>query len=204
LLQVGSSHLFFFPGIPFVDLKKLQAPLETQLARLGYELVHLEGAREGRDEILRLYVDHSDSETSGRKVTLDDCVAVNDGLLAWMDVEFPNLREQAGIEVSSPGMERPLVTPSHFRRFAGRLCRIQTLRPLQGQKRFKGWIGEASADSVTIEEDGTLKSVPYAEIQKARLAPFDEDGTPRPKHLAARPAETPHDAEVETSLGKEE
>ena len=187
-----------------MDLKKLQAPLETQLGRLGYELVHLEGAREGRDEILRLYVDHTDAETSGQKVTLDDCVAVNDGLLAWMDVEFPSLRESTGIEVSSPGMERPLVKQAHFRRFAGRLCRIQTLRPLQGQKRFKGWIGEAGAESVIIEEDGALKPIPYADIQKARLAPFDEDGTPKPKHLAARSTAIPNDAAVETSPGMEE
>jgi len=201
---VGSSHLFFFPGIPFVDLKKLQAPLETQLARLGYELVHLEGAREGRDLVLRLYVDHADSASTGRKVTLDDCVAVNDGLLAWMDVEFPGLRETTAVEISSPGMERPLVKQAHFHRFGGRLCRIQTLRPLEGQKRFKGWIGEAGPESVVLEEDGILKTIPYAEIQKARLAPFDEDGTPKPKHLAARPATTPHDAEVETSPGMEE
>lgn len=204
LLQVGSSHLFFFPGIPLVDLKKLQAPLETQLGRLGYELVYLESAREGRDEVLRLYVDHADASTSGRKVTLDDCVDVNDGLLAWMDVEFPDLRESTGIEISSPGMERPLAKQAHFRRFAGRLCRIQTLRPLQGQKRFKGWIGEAGEESVVIEEDGALKTIPYAEIQKARLAPFDEDGAPKPKHLAARPAETLQDAAVETSPGMEE
>ena len=187
-----------------MDLKKLQAPLETQLGRLGYELVHLEGAREGRDEVLRLYVDHLDSETSGRKVTLDDCVSVNDGLLAWMDVEFPDFRESTAIEVSSPGMERPLVKQAHFRRFGGHLCRIQTLRPLQGQKRFKGWIGEAGAESVVLEEDGILKTIPYAEIQKARLAPFDEDGTPKPKHLTAKSAQIPHDAAVETSPGMEE
>ena len=187
-----------------MDLKKLQAPLEAQLTLLGYELVHLEAAREGRDEVLRLYVDHADAEQSGRKVTLDDCVAVNDGLLDWMDVEFPGLREHASIEVSSPGMERPLVRQAHFRRFLGRLCRIQTLRPIQGQKRFKGWIGEAGPESVVLEEDGVLKAIPYAEMQKARLAPFDEDGTPKPKHLAATTAATPHDAAVETSPGMEE
>lgn len=187
-----------------VDLTKLQAPLERQLSLLGYELVHLETAREGGDDILRLYVDHLDSETSKRKVTLDDCVAVNEGILAWMDVEFPSLRETTAIEVSSPGMERPLSKPDHFRRFRGRLCRIQTRRPVNGQKRFKGWIGPVADGSVTLEEDGVLKAVPIEEIQKARLAPFDEDSTPRPKHLAAAMTETPEDAGVETSAGQEE
>jgi ribosome maturation factor RimP len=185
-----------------LDLRALQRDFEAQLSRLGYELVYLEVAKEGRDSILRLYVDHGDAEQSGRMVTLDDCVAVHEGLLPWIEVEFPDLREKLGLEVSSPGLERPLVTVDHFRRFAGRLCRIQTLRPLNGQKRFKGWIGETGEGTVTIEEDGALKTVPLAEIQKARLAPFDEDKTPQPRHVAARSAR-PQDAGAETSAGTE-
>lgn len=190
-----------------MDLTKLQAPLERQLSLLGYELVHLETARESGDDILRLFVDHLDSETSGRKVTLDDCVAVNEGMLAWMDVEFPSLRETTGIEVSSPGMERPLSKADHFRRFQGRLCRLQTRRPVNGQKRFKGWIAGVADGLVTLEEDGAIKAVPLEDLQKARLAPFDEDKTPRPKHLAAvltpAPELGPDDAGVETSAGEE-
>ncbi len=188
-----------------MDLKKLQGPLEAQLVRLGFELVLLESAREGRDEILRLYIDHLDAATSHRKVTLDDCVAANDGLMAWMDVQFPDLRETTSVEISSPGMERPLVTRAHFQRFAGRLCRIQTKLPINGQKRFKGWIGEAGEEAVTIEEDGVLKEVPYEAFQKARLAPFDEEKTPKPKQVLPRYTETPtEDAGVETSAGAEE
>ena len=190
-----------------MDLKKLQAPLERQLKLLGFELVHIETAREGGDDVLRLYIDHLDAETSRRKITLDDCVAANDGLIAWMDVEFPDLRETTVLEISSPGMERPLVTADHFRRFEGRLCRIQTKSPVNGQKRFKGWIGPVAnagdGEAVTIEEDGALKQVPLELMQKARLAPFDEDSTPKPKHLAARYSEVP-DAEAETSLGADE
>jgi ribosome maturation factor RimP len=163
-----------------MDLQKLQSPIERQLALLGFELVCLESAKEGRDSILRLYVDHL---TQDRAVTLDDCVSVNDGLVAWMDVEFPSLREEVGLEISSPGLDRPLTKPEHYHRFAGRLCRIQTRIPINGQKRFKGWIGEATADAVTLEEDGILKLVPLDAIQRARLAPFDENGAPPPKHV---------------------
>jgi ribosome maturation factor RimP len=187
-----------------VDLKKVQPPLERQLALLGYELVHLETAREGKDELLRLYIDHLDAETSHRKVTLDDCTAAHEGLLLWMDVEFPDLREKLGVEVSSPGMERPLVKADHFRRFTGRLCRIQTAGPINGQKRFKGWIGPVADGNVTLEEDGVLKAVPLEAIQKARLAPFDEEKTPRPKHLAARFGEVPEVDGVETSAVENE
>jgi ribosome maturation factor RimP len=162
-----------------MDLTKLQRPIENQISLLGFELLLLESAREGRDEVLRLYVDHADQN---RPVTLDDCAAVNDGLLAWLDVEFPSLRETTGIEISSPGLERPLVIPKHYSRFAGHLCKLRTRLPLNGQKNFKGWINAVSDSSVTLEEDGALKQIPFDLIQKANLAPFDEDDTPKPKH----------------------
>lgn len=184
-----------------MDLQKLQAPLERQLALLGFELLLLEQAKEGRDVILRLYLDHLDSETSGRRITLDDCVAANDGLVAWLDVEFPSLREEVGLEISSPGVERPLSKPAHFRRYQGFLARIQTRTPVNGQKRFKGWIAGCTDAVVTLEEDGVLKAVPLDSLQKARLAPFDEEKTPKPKHLEAK--YTDFSAAVETSPGVE-
>lgn len=164
-----------------MDVAPHRPAFERQLALLGYELVHLELVKEGRDSVLRLFVDHVDHE---RPVTLDDCVAVNEGLVPWLDVTFPELRETTNLEVSSPGLERPLVKPEHFRRFAGHLCRLQTRTPLQGQKRFKGWIGDVTDQAVTLEEDGVLKAIPFENIQKARLAPFDEPKTPKPKLVA--------------------
>ncbi len=195
-------------GVP-LDLKKLQPPLEHQLALLGYELVHLESVREGKDEILRIYLDHLDAETSLRPITLDDCTRAHEGLLPWMDVAFPDLREHFGIEVSSPGMERPLTKADHFRRFAGRLCRLQTGTPVNGQKRFKGWIGpveglERMGLELILEEDGVLKRIPLEAIQKSRLAPFDESKTPRPKHLTARLTPAPHADGVETSAAEDQ
>jgi len=91
-----------------------------------------------------------------------------------------------------------------FARFPGRLCRVQTAAPIHGQKRFKGWIGPVADGSVTLEEDGVLKAVPIEAIQKARLAPFDEDKTPRPKHLVGRFTELPDADGVETSAAEEE
>jgi ribosome maturation factor RimP len=188
-----------------MDLQKLKAPVDRQLALLGFELVCLESAKEGRDSILRLYIDHLDRGADGdRPITLDDCVAANDGLVAWLDVEFPSLRDDCNLEISSPGLERPLVKPEHFRRFQGRLCRIQTHAPVNGQKRFKGWIGTSTEEAVTLEEDGVLKSIPLDAIRQARLAPFDEDKTPPARLLA--PSATPDQpdaAGVETSAGKE-
>jgi len=171
-----------------MEVEKLRGPLDRQLGLLGFELVCLEMAREGRDPVLRIYIDHLDRGADGqRPITLDDCVAANDGLVAWLDVEFPKLREQAGLEISSPGLERPLVKPEHFARFQGHLCRIQTAAPIQGQKRFKGWIGTSTPESVTLEEDGVLKTIPLDAIQKARLAPFDEEKAPPPRLVPRKP-----------------
>ncbi len=186
-----------------MDLKKVQPPLERQLALLGYELVHLELVREGRDEMLRLYIDHLDAETSHRKVSVEDCATAAEGLLLWMDVEFPDLRESFGVEVSSPGMERPLTKTDHYRRFAGRLCRVQTAAPINGQKRFKGWIGPVAEGSVTLEEDGVLKTIPLEAIQKSRLAPFDENGAPPPKHLKRVTDDSPIGDEWQGGLSPE-
>lgn len=187
-----------------MDLAKLQPPIERQLALLGYELVCLETVQEGRDTVLRLYIEHADHNQA---VTLDDCEAVNRGLLPWMDVEFPSLRESLSLEISSPGLDRPLVKPEHFRRFAGRLCRIQARVPVNGQKRFKGWILDATEEAVSLEEDGILKSVPLASIQRARLAPFEEDRAPKSKLAAPGRAASHNSTEdpgVETSAGEEE
>ncbi|MDR0498730.1 MAG: ribosome maturation factor RimP [Holophagales bacterium] len=162
-----------------MDLKKLQCPIENQLSLLGFELVLLESAHEGRDEVLRLRVEHLDRN---EPVTLDDCTAVSYGLNAWLDVEFPSWRETTGIEISSPGLERPLVIPKHYSRFVGHLCKVRTRLSLNGQKHFKGWINTVSDSSVTVEEDGILKQIPFDLIQKANLAPFDEDNTPKPRH----------------------
>ena len=188
-----------------MDLQKLKAPLERQLALLGFELVCLESAKEGRDSILRLYIDHLDQGLDGaRPITLDDCVAANDGMIAWLDVEFPNLRDDVNLEISSPGLERPLVKAAHFNRFQGSLCRVQTGGPINGQKRFKGWIGTCTEAAVTLEEDGVLKTIPLEAIQKARLAPFDEEKAPPPRSIARRPApDQPEHADVEKSAGKE-
>ena len=178
------------------DLQKLKRVLAAVVETMGYELVGVEFHTRSVNPLLRVYID---SESG---ITLDDCVAANDGLVAWLDVAFPSLREEVGLEISSPGLERPLVKPAHFRRFAGRLCRIQALAPQNGQRRFKGWIVEGREEAVVLEEDGVLKTVPYDNIQKARLAPFEESKAPKPKH-AIPPADAAQTAGVETSAGEE-
>jgi ribosome maturation factor RimP len=159
-----------------MDLQKLSTLVAQQVAALGFELVCMETAQDGHDPVIRFYVDYLDAySVSGNLLDIEDCITINDALIAWMDVEFPSLREDFVVEVSSPGLERPLVKFEHFRRFCGHMCRIQTTMPIDGQKRFRGRIKEVTEKTVDLEEDGEIKVVPIDMIQKARLAPFDEE-----------------------------
>lgn len=174
-----------------MNIPQFQDQLQTQLAYMGYELLCLEKTSNYGQDTLRLYIDHLDAPTKGIKIQLEDCAKVHEGLLGWTDVHFPDLRDSWALEVSSPGMERPLVTAAHFERFQGRLIRVQTALPINGQKKFKGWVGPVTPTTVAIEEDGQIKTIELSIIQKARLAPFDEDTTPQPKQFTARRSALP-------------
>ena len=85
-----------------MDLQRLKTLLAQQVALLGFELVCMEMGQDGRDPVIRLYVDYLDWELVADKlITIEDCIVVNDALVAWMDVEFPSLREDFILEVSS-------------------------------------------------------------------------------------------------------
>ncbi len=104
---------------------------------------------------LRLFVDHPDG------VTLEVCERVT---LALEDV-----RERFALEVSSPGTERPLTKPTHFRRFLGRRARVRTREALDGHKSFTGELVGATDVEVTIAADSGVVAIPYAEIHRSNL-----------------------------------
>ncbi len=107
---------------------------------------------------LRVFIDHPDG------VTLGLCERVTHAL--------PELRERYALEVSSPGIERPLSKPQHFHRYLGRRARVRTRDAVDGHKSFTGELVGASDDAVTIASDGdppTLVAIPYAEIQRSNL-----------------------------------
>ena len=159
-----------------MDLQKFSTLAAQQVTMLGFELVYVETAQSGHDSVIRLYVDHIYSDSvCDRLLSIEDCVTINNALVAWMDVEFPVLREDFVIEVSSPGLERPLVSFEHFNRFRGHMCRVSTKLPIGGQKKFKGYIREITERLVTLESDGVFKEIPLDVIRKACLAPFDEE-----------------------------
>lgn len=140
----------------------------TKLARgvvepMGFELVGVEFFQHGGGgATLRVYIDRD----SG--ITLDDCAAVSHQLSGVLDVEDP-LPGHYDLEISSPGIDRPLVFPEHFERFAGRRARIRLAEKLEGRRKLEGRLLGCASDVVKLEADGRLWELPLAAIESARL-----------------------------------
>jgi ribosome maturation factor RimP len=134
----------------------LEAPIEA----LGYELVELEFP----PHLLRIYIDREGG------VTVDDCEKVSRQVSGVLDVEDP-IPGHYTLEVSSPGLDRPLRKAADFVRFAGGQARIELSLPLEGRRRFAGALKGCEGEEVLIEVDGTLHRLPLEGIAKARLVP---------------------------------
>ena len=142
------------------DLDKLFEPV---VESMGYELVGVEFLGAGGYGTLRVYIDRD----SG--VNLDDCAAISHQISGILDVEEP-IKQAYDLEVSSPGIERPLFKLADFERYAGKTARIKLAVGLLGRKNFKGELqGVADSKLVTIEVDGEVFDLPYANIAKANL-----------------------------------
>jgi ribosome maturation factor RimP len=142
----------------------LRARLASGIEALGFELVDAELAGGRHHRTLRVYID------SPRGVTVDDCAGVSRQLSAILDVEDP-FPGSYSLEVSSPGLDRPLVTPADFRRFQGEVIKVRLLNALDGRRNFTGRLVEATPESVVVEVDREHFKLPLAEIDRARLVP---------------------------------
>ncbi|CAB4346108.1 unannotated protein [freshwater metagenome] len=137
-----------------MNTTKIHAEIEAKLAETqpALEVLAVEGAGSGT---VRVVIDHPDG------VTLDLCAAVSG------DLEL--VREKVGIEVSSPGRERPLTRPEHYQRFLGRRAKVRTAEPLEGQSNFTGELVGASSDEITISAGDALVAIPYSAIKRSNL-----------------------------------
>ena len=135
-------------------MSTIQTDIEARLAACEPDVEVLLAEVLGGDT-LRLFIDHPDG------VSLGLCERVTHALA--------DLRERYALEVSSPGIERPLSKPQHFQRFLGRRARVRTRDARDGHRSFTGELVGASEDEVTIAADGALVSIPYAEIQRSHL-----------------------------------
>lgn len=153
--------------------RSLAGDIAAWVEELGYEVVAMEEGGTARRPLLRLRIDRlDDSAESG--VSVEDCTRVSRVVEAKLD-ERPGLSATYVLEVSSPGVERPLVRPRDFRRFVGKEALLQGSTPLAGEsKKLQGEIlaleGEEGAERVRLRtEQGEEVEVPYARITRANL-----------------------------------
>jgi ribosome maturation factor RimP len=142
----------------------LRVRLASGVEALGFELVEAELSGGRHHRTLRVYIDGAEG------VTVDDCAAVSRQLSAILDVEDP-ITGSYTLEVSSPGLDRPLVTPADFRRFQGATIKVRLLNALDGRRNFTGRLLETTPESVVMEVDQERFNLPLAAIERARLVP---------------------------------
>ncbi|MBF6024410.1 ribosome maturation factor RimP [Lysobacter niastensis] len=160
-----------------VEIANLLAPT---VASLGVELLGAEYLPAPGSAVLRLYIDVPSDAAIGpdgepRSVTIDDCEAVSREVSAQLDVEDP-ISGQYTLEVSSPGIDRPLFTLDHYARFVGESAKVALKLPQDGRRRLQGRILRVEGDSVVFEVEGVGGALvelvaAFGNIDKARLVP---------------------------------
>jgi ribosome maturation factor RimP len=135
-------------------MSNIQTDIEARLADAEPEVEVLLAEVVGGD-LVRLFIDHPNG------VTLDLCERVTKSL--------PEIREQYALEVSSPGTERPLTKPEHFRRYVGRKAKVRTRNAKDGHKSFTGELLNATEQAVTVAAATGVVSIEYAEIHRSNL-----------------------------------
>jgi ribosome maturation factor RimP len=143
-------HLFFDQ----MQTNSLQNDIEQRLASAEPEVEVLAAEQVGAERI-RLFIDHPDG------VSLALCERVTGHLR--------DLLTKYGLEVSSPGPERPLTKPDHFRRFIGRRARVRLREPRDGHRSYTGELVGASDEEVTVAAEDGLVAIPYTEINRSNL-----------------------------------
>jgi len=147
------------------DFQALKRIVAAAVQPLGYELVGVEFHGERASALLRVYIDREQG------ITVDDCQRVSHQLSGVLEVEDP-IAGPYTLEVSSPGIDRPLFEAGHFERFAGAEVRIQLRELLDGRRKLTGrLLGMRDGAAVLVDSDGREWRAPLDQIEKARLVP---------------------------------
>jgi ribosome maturation factor RimP len=147
---------------------EIEVLLAPAVDALGLELLGCEYSAGNANALLRLYIDAKD-----RPVNIEDCEAVSREVSALLDVHDP-IDAHYTLEVSSPGIERPLFRIEHFARFLGEPVKVTVDLPIDGRRRFQGAILRVEGDEIVLDQDGSEVRIAHPNVIKARLAPVFE------------------------------
>jgi len=145
-------------------LARVRVLVEPLCEYEGVELVHTEYQRESRGRVLRLYIDRYGG------VTLEDCAHISRQVGDLLDIELEEMGPYS-LEVSSPGVDRPISSKRDFARFEGEAVRVRTTHPIDGQRNFTGILSGVSSGNVVLMVDDRMVAIPHRQISKARLMP---------------------------------
>jgi len=145
---------------------------------MGFDLVRVRIFGAGQ-RTLQIMAERFDNGT----MTVEDCATISRSVSALLDVEDP-IKGSYSLEVSSPGLDRPLTRPQDYTRFAGLEVKIELRHPIDGHRRFRGRISGIADDQVQLDVEDTRLAIPYADIERAKLILNDE--------LLALASETQH------------
>ena len=143
--------------------QRIEKIIEPAVQDLGFEVVRvqLSGNHNPRLQIMA-------EPIVGDNMTIDHCATISRTVSAILDVDDP-IQGGYTLEVSSPGLDRPLVKLRDFKRFAGSDVRIETNETVDGRKRFRGRLSGVEGETITIEVDGEDMSIPYSLVHRAKL-----------------------------------
>ncbi len=143
---------------------RLYELLDDSIDNYGYDLIHLELVGREKSRVLRLYIDAPGG------VTLEDCVFISQQVSRLLDVEDP-IEGKYSLEVSSPGIERPLARLEHFEQVIGERIEVFTLIKCNGRKKFLGQLHKVADQTLMVEVDGAMIAIELNNVRRARLKP---------------------------------
>ncbi|MEX2525142.1 MAG: ribosome maturation factor RimP [Gammaproteobacteria bacterium] len=138
--------------------------LQPVISGLGYEMLGIESVPQGRDSLVRIYIDREGG------ISLDDCERVSEQVTGVLDVEDP-VKGSYRLEVSSPGLDRPLFTLEQCRRYLGCDIHVRLRSKLHGRRKITGRLTELQGETIVIDESGTNYDIPADMIERASLVP---------------------------------
>ncbi|MCC2615226.1 ribosome maturation factor RimP [Aestuariibacter halophilus] len=147
--------------------QKLTDMLTAPVEALGFELLGVEFVRAGKHSTLRVYIDHPDG------ITVDHCADVSYQVSSVLDVEDP-INTEYNLEVSSPGMDRPLFREDHYKAIVGEVVSVRLRVPMDNRRNFKGQLLACDNGNIDVEVDGQRYVLAINNIEKGNLVPsFD-------------------------------